>query len=400
MDEILEAYDKMIKDHGGDEDICMIRLMVKHNFEALPTTRDSRPYEVVRDEKMKMKMKEEKKKKRTKQTLKQEDSDDPVTWWEKPKTRNEGRLPFSAEARLEAQLEELDPTIDPLSTTAGNQRKSSSPDAAAATSAAPAPTGIENDTESGSGGISGTVASVGTTEAASAQASSSNTEMREQGKQEATKKKSKHTKPQLTIGELLSITLSLETAEGAFDVLQKKKMWKSSKKALRDEVLIRGGLMAGIQALRAPLGWLIQRKACQFLIAISHEREDIKYSILNPDGLVLIVDAMNANIDSIEFQHAACNALIRLGIWELDQEKVLNIIATVMKVAEKYVTDAYICHFVCRMLEHVGKKSAYSAKIKKDIFDLAINVFMTHETNDELKAAECARSLTNSLMKG
>ena len=39
MDKILEAYDNMIKDQGGNEDICMIRLIVKENLEALPKTK-------------------------------------------------------------------------------------------------------------------------------------------------------------------------------------------------------------------------------------------------------------------------------------------------------------------------------------------------------------------------
>jgi hypothetical protein len=57
MDEILEAYEKMIEDHGGVEDICMIRLTVKQNLEALKPTDPLRPHEEVRDEKKKHEMK-------------------------------------------------------------------------------------------------------------------------------------------------------------------------------------------------------------------------------------------------------------------------------------------------------------------------------------------------------
>jgi hypothetical protein len=60
-DRILEAYDKLIEDHGGDEDICMIRLVVKHNLEVLPPTerlRPSKPHEQIRDERKQCSMNE------------------------------------------------------------------------------------------------------------------------------------------------------------------------------------------------------------------------------------------------------------------------------------------------------------------------------------------------------
>jgi hypothetical protein len=64
MDKILKAYDKLIKDHGGVEDICMIRLTVKKNLVALPPTKSLRPHEVVRAMK--------------KQAMKEADGDDSV----------------------------------------------------------------------------------------------------------------------------------------------------------------------------------------------------------------------------------------------------------------------------------------------------------------------------------
>jgi hypothetical protein len=76
-DTVLEAYDKMIKDLGENEDICMIRLIVRQNIEALPLTEVLRLHEIVRDEK------------------KKPDADDSG-----PKSRNEGRRPFR---RLAAQ---------------------------------------------------------------------------------------------------------------------------------------------------------------------------------------------------------------------------------------------------------------------------------------------------------
>jgi hypothetical protein len=220
-DNSLRAYDTMIEDHGGMEDICMIRLTVKQKV--LPPTKPLRPHEEVREEKRKQVMR---------------DNGEHLLCRKRPQTRNEGRLPFAAQVRpaplvdKKPRLEELDPTIDPSSTTAGTQKKSSSSVAAAATTAAPAPTGIllsnKNDSESGGGGISGTVASGGTMEAASAQAGSSNTEMQVQGTQEVAQKKSKQGKPKSTkdktIGELLSSVLSLDgaTDEGVLDALLKK----------------------------------------------------------------------------------------------------------------------------------------------------------------------------------
>jgi hypothetical protein len=311
-DTILEAYDKMIKDHGGNEDICMIRLIVKQNIEALPRTKVSRRHEIVRDEKEKP------------------DADDSVR-----KTRNEGRIPFvplAAQGRpvsvveKKPRPEELDPTVD-RSSTIRTKKSACSSVAAAATIAAAITTGIiltnEKDSESSGGcGVSSTAATGGILEAASAQAGGSNSGMQAQvnGPPVVANKKTKQAqkcKPAKvkTIAELLTEVLSSDvaTVEGALDVLLEKKLWKSRRKELRDEVLNRGGCMVGIQALRAPLGSrLMKRKACQLLIAISHEREDIKRIILNPDGLVLIVNAMNANIGSVDLQDAACNALHHL----------------------------------------------------------------------------------------
>jgi hypothetical protein len=172
---------------------------------------------------------------------------------------------------------------------------------------------------------------------------------------------------------------------------------------VRDEVLSHGGCLAGIQVLRAHHGsWLIQRKACQLLITLSHEREDIQQRILNLCGLAAIVNAMEANIDRVEFQHAACNALNRLGMWESDQEKLLDtgVIATLIKVAKAHVTDAYICQYVCRMLELVGAKSATLVQLIMAEYgpELALLVSRTHSNDKELKAA--AQSLLTSLMKG
>jgi hypothetical protein len=188
---VLETYDKMIKDHchDGVEDICMIRLTVKPNLEALPSTEGLRPHEVVRDDKKKQAMKVP----------------------EGPKTRNEGRLPFVAQVRpasvthKKPRAEELDPTVDPSSTTRTQKHSSSSVAAAATTAAtstavttiavasytaattaavitaATAPTVIllanERDPESGGIGVSGVASQGGTLEATCGHASSSNTGM-------------------------------------------------------------------------------------------------------------------------------------------------------------------------------------------------------------------------------
>lgn len=160
-----------------------------------------------------------------------------------------------------------------------------------------------------------------------------------------------------TIGELISSLLRLDVENpvgGSLNALLETKLWKSLRKDVRDKALDHGGCLAGIQALRAhPESWLIQREACQLLIALSHEREDIKRIIMNLDGLVVIADAMKASIGSVGLQHAACNALNRLGMWELDQEKALHpkVIATLIAVAKAHTTDVYICKYVCRMLE-------------------------------------------------
>jgi hypothetical protein len=417
---------------GCDEDICTIRLRVKQNIEALPRTEVLRQvlrrHEKVREKEQQLESKEA-------------DADDSVIWWEDPKSRNEGRrtsVPFDAQGRPASveerkpypeeldptvdpasvaekrpRPEELDPTIDPSSTTR-TKRSASSSVAPAATNAATYPTDIivTNENDSESSGVSGASAIGGILEAASVQAGSSTTGMQAQVKgppvvaKKKTKqgKKCKSTKVK-TIAELLSGVLSSDvaTVEGALDALLEKKLWKNRRKELRDEVLNRGGCMVGIQALRAPLGSrLIQRKACQFLIAISHEREDIKRIILNPDGLVLIVNAMKANIANVDLQHAACNALHRLGIWESDQEKVLHagVIATLIAVAKAHDTDVYICQNVCRMLELIGAKSAALVKLIMDAggFIMAGHVYTTHYLkNDELEKA--ASSLMSSLMK-
>jgi hypothetical protein len=322
-----QAYDEMIKDHGCDEDICMRRLIVKQNIEALPQTEVLRRHEIVRDEK--------------KLEMKEADADDSMICWEGPKTRNEGRrpfAPFAAQGRpasvadKKPRPEELDPTVDPSSTT-GTKKSASSSVAAAATSAATLPTGfiLTNENHVESSGVSGTAAIGGILEAASAQAGRSNTGIQVQvkGPPVIVKKKTKQAKKYKsaeikTIAELLSEVLSSDaaTVEGALSALLEKRLRKNRRKELRDEVL-----------KRAPLGSrFIKLKACQLLIAISHECEDIKRIILNPDGLVLIVNAMKANIGSVDLQHAACNALHRLGKWESDQEKLLHagVIATLI----------------------------------------------------------------------
>jgi hypothetical protein len=134
--------------------------------------------------------------------------------------------------------------------------------------------------------------------------------------------------------------------------------------------------------------------------ALSYERDDIKSTILDLDGLVAIVNAMKASIGSVDLQHAACNALYRLHIWESDPKKLLHaeVIDILIKVANAHVTDVYICQNVCRMLELLGAKSA---DLKKEIvakrgLDLAALVVRIHPNDKELKVATWA--LMTSLM--
>ena len=306
----------------------------------------------------------------------------------------------------------VDPTIDASSSTAaGTQKKSISSVAAAATTAAPAPTGIlpanENDLEIGGGGISGTAGPDGTMEAASAQADISNTgkQVQVEGPQVVAKKKTKQEKLKSakgkSIGEFLCRLLSsdVESDEADLDALLEKKLWKSTRKDVRDEVLSLCGCFAGIQALRAHLdSWLIQRKACQLLIALSHGCKNTKRNILELGGLVAIVNAMKANIGCVSLQHAVCNALHRLDIWKSDQEKLLRaeVIETLIEVASTHVTDVDICQYVCRMLELIGAESADLAQfivVKKGL-DMALSIYKIH--SNEAKTA--AKSLISSYM--
>jgi hypothetical protein len=95
-----------------------------------------------------------------------------------------------------------------------------------------------------------------------------------EGPQVVAKKKTKQEKLKSvkgkSIGELISSLMGLDIdldEEGALDALMEKKLWKSSRKEVRDKVISGGGCFVGIQALRAHLeSWLIQRKACQLLM--------------------------------------------------------------------------------------------------------------------------------------
>jgi hypothetical protein len=209
---VLKAYDKMIKDHchDGVEDICMIRLTVKPNLEALPPTEGLRPHEKVLGEKKK-------------QAMKVPENGEPLFCRKGPKTRNEERRLLAAQIRpvcvaeKKHQAEELNPTVDPSPTTRTQKHSSSSFEAAANTRAAPttatttaaattvavitatrAPTVVllanVKDLESGGGGgVFGAAAQGGTLEATWGHAGSSYTglQLQVQGPRVVAKKKTK-----------------------------------------------------------------------------------------------------------------------------------------------------------------------------------------------------------------
>jgi hypothetical protein len=97
---VLRAYEKMMKDHGGVEDICMIRLTVKHNIEALQPTDLLRLHEQVRDEKKVQAMKD----------------NGEISFCRKgPETRNGGRCQLATQVRPALLSQRKRPLLPPNS---------------------------------------------------------------------------------------------------------------------------------------------------------------------------------------------------------------------------------------------------------------------------------------------